>query len=174
MERLLTFTDVDENRLELWLKPDRIRLVVIDSRPELEAGELRRFAAAVFTEYVGRDLAVQLATAQARLRAACDGASRKALGGAIADALAALDAAAAAIAVPVPEPIEADPDADPEERDALIDASPAPLGPRPPGEPAVRVLTGLTPYPLLKSLRPRRGKRVREAGSLRWAGEPAR
>jgi hypothetical protein len=73
----------------------------------------------------------------------------------------------------VPEPIAADPDADPDEREAWIDASPAPIGPRPPGEP-VRVLTGLTPYPLLKSLRPRRGKPAREAGSLRWAGEPAR
>src|SRR4051794_11031192 len=119
MERLLTFTDVDENRLELWLKPDRIRLVVIDSRPELEAGELRRFAAAVFPEYVGRALAAQLGTAQARLREAGDGAparaGRQRLRGAIADALAALDAAAAAIAVPVPEPIAADPDADPDE-----------------------------------------------------------
>lgn len=173
MERLLTFTDVDENRLELWLKPDRIRLVVIDSRPELEAGELRRFAAAVFTEYVGRDLAAQLAIAQARLREAGDAAPAGAMRDALAGALAALDAAAAAIAVPVPEPIAADPDADPEEREALIDAAPAPIGPRPAGEP-VRVLTGLTPYPLLKSLKPRRGKRAREAGLLRWAGEPAR
>ena len=169
MKRLLTFIDVDENRLELWLKPDRIQLVVIDSRPELEAGELRRFASAVFTEYVGRDVAVQLGTAQARLREACSRAPRDA---ALADALAAIDAAAAAIAVPVPAPVAVDLDAEPDEPDgAVIDTSPAPIGPRPAGEPATRVFTGLTPYP---SLKPRRGKRVCEPGSLRWAGEPVR
>lgn len=173
MERLLTFTDVDENRLELRLKPDRIQLVVIDSRPELEAGELRRFASAVFTEYVGRELAALLRTAQARLRDAGGrrGAARAA---AIADALAAVTAAAAAIAVPVPEPVMVELDAD-GDLDALtaarIDAAPAPIGPRPGGEPPPRVFTGLTPYPPLK---PRRGKRACESSSLRWAGAPVR
>src|SRR5262245_48075331 len=68
MKRRLTFIDVDENRLELWLKPDRVQLVVIDSRPELEAGELRRFASVVFAEYVARDLADRLGAARSRLQ----------------------------------------------------------------------------------------------------------
>jgi hypothetical protein len=67
MARLLTFIDVDENRLELWLKPDRVQLVVIDSRPELEAGELRRFASVVFAEYVAPGLADRLEAARGRL-----------------------------------------------------------------------------------------------------------
>ena len=70
MERQLTFIDVDENYLELWLKPERIQLVVIDSRPELEAGELRRFASVLFAEYVARDLADRLAAARSRLQEA--------------------------------------------------------------------------------------------------------
>src|SRR5215468_9366525 len=72
MERQLTFIDVDENRLELWLKPDRVQLVVIDSRPELEAAELRRFASVVFAEYVARDLADRLVVARSRLQEARD------------------------------------------------------------------------------------------------------
>src|SRR5215475_1117558 len=93
MERMHTFIDVDENRLELWLKPDRIQLVVIDSRPELEARELRRFASAVFTEYVATGLAAQLSAAQRRLREARDLASGSgdALAAALDAALRALD-----------------------------------------------------------------------------------
>src|SRR5215468_10521770 len=72
MKRRLTFIDVDENRLELWLKPDRVQLVVIDSRPELEAGELRRFASVLFAEYVARDLADRLAAARHWLSEARD------------------------------------------------------------------------------------------------------
>ena len=47
-ERQLTFIDVDENSLVLWLKEDRVQLRVVDSRPELEAGELRAFASVLF------------------------------------------------------------------------------------------------------------------------------
>ena len=72
MERQLTFIDVDENRLELWLKPDRMQLVVVDSRPELEAAELRRFASVLFAEYVARDLADRLAAARRQLQEARD------------------------------------------------------------------------------------------------------
>jgi hypothetical protein len=72
MERQLTFIDVDENRLELWLKPDRVQLVLVDSRPELEAAELRRFASVLFAEYVARDLADRLAAARRRLQEARD------------------------------------------------------------------------------------------------------
>jgi len=60
MERGLRFIDVDENRLELWLEPDRAQLVVVDSRPELEGSELRRFASVLFAEYVARDLGDRL------------------------------------------------------------------------------------------------------------------
>ena len=73
MERQLTFIDVDENRLELWLKPDRVQLVVVDSRPELEAAELRRFASVLFAEYVARDLADRLAAARSRLQEVAEG-----------------------------------------------------------------------------------------------------
>lgn len=176
MERLLTFIDVDENRLELWLKPDRIQLVVIDSRPELEAGELRRFAAAVFVEYVGRDLAARLARAEralcaARERAAGGGAE---LAGAIDGALRAIGEAAAAVAVPVPEAMMV-PDTEPDDIAAVAPPL-APPGARPGSPPAdapVRVLTGRMPYPPLK---PRRGKRACESSELRWSvgGGPAR
>jgi hypothetical protein len=63
-ERQLTFIDVDENSLVLWLKKDRVQLRVVDSRPELEAGELRAFASVLFAAYVGGPLV-------ARLEAAC-------------------------------------------------------------------------------------------------------
>ena len=66
-EQRLTFIDVDENTLELWLKDDRIQLVVVDSRPELEAGELRRFAVAVFATYVGAQLATRLESAHKKI-----------------------------------------------------------------------------------------------------------
>ena len=95
MERQLTFIDVDENRLELWLKPDRVQLVVVDSRPELEAAELRRFASVLFAEYVTRDLADRLAAARNRLQEARDRAG----GGdpASGELVAALDGALSAI-----------------------------------------------------------------------------
>src|SRR5262245_52370683 len=156
MERMHTFIDVDENRLELWLRPDRIQLVVVDSRPELEAGELRRFASAVFTEYVARDLAAQLDAARLRLREARDLApGAGALGAALDGALRALDGAAAVVAVPAPEPIVVpDPEPELEVELAPADAAPAPAAP-------VRELTGLRPYPPLKP--PRRGKRACES-----------
>jgi hypothetical protein len=68
MARQLIFIDVDENRLELWLKPDRVQLVVVDGRPELEAAELRRFASVLFAEYVARDFAGRLAAVRGRLQ----------------------------------------------------------------------------------------------------------
>jgi hypothetical protein len=66
-ERRLTFIDVDENPLVVWLKDDRIQLSVIDSRPELEAGELRRFAVALFATYVGAQLATRLESARKKI-----------------------------------------------------------------------------------------------------------
>jgi hypothetical protein len=148
MERQLTFIDVDENRLELWLKPDRVQLVVIDSRPELEAGELRRFASVLFAEYVARDLADRLAAARRGLLEARDrawggdptaAASSGVSGGpaapvaaiapgggelaaALDGALRAIDELAAAVAIPepLPVPVEIDPEA--------LEGEPAPLG----------------------------------------------
>jgi hypothetical protein len=183
MARQLTFIDVDENRLELWLKPDRIQLVVIDSRPELEAGELRRFASVVFAEYVARDLADRLAAARSRLLEACDRASGGELGAALAGALGAIDDLAAAVAIPepLPVPVEVDPE-------ALEDDEPAPLRHHAPGAPGA---SGEPPrpepivlsfpaeprrYPTVGDTlrasrkRPRRGDRAEEASELRWGG----
>jgi hypothetical protein len=49
-----------------------VQLVVVDSRPELEAAELRRFASVLFAEYVARDLSDRLAAARSRLQEARD------------------------------------------------------------------------------------------------------
>lgn len=62
-ERRLTFIDTDENPLVVWLKEDRVQLCVVDSRPELEASELRRFVSALFATYVGAQLATRLEAA---------------------------------------------------------------------------------------------------------------
>src|SRR5215470_7377043 len=168
MERMHTFIDVDENRLELWLRPDRIQLVVVDSRPELEAGELRRFASAVFTEYVARGLAAQLDAARLRLREARGLApDDAALAAALDGALRALDGAAAVVAVPAPEPIVV-PDVEPELEAAQVDdaaGAPAPEPVAPAGP--VRELTGLRPYLPLKPSR--RRTRACESGALRWS-----
>jgi hypothetical protein len=169
MARQLTFIDVDENRLELWLKPDRIQLVVIDSRPELEAGELRRFASVLFAEYVARDLADRLAAARGRLQEARDRAvgggpavgapSGPAADPAPGDLVAALDralraidelAVAVAIPEPLPVPVEIDPDA--------LEDGPAPvwrLGPDEPAKPREPIVVrpaGDRRYPLPRAL----------------------
>lgn len=152
MARLLTFIDVDENRLELWLKPDRVQLVVIDSRPELEAGELRRFASVVFAEYVAPDLADRLAAARSRLQEARDRArggdpaagapggapigpaADPARGGelvaALDGALRAIEDLAAAVAIPepLPVPLEVEPEVEDAEDAEDAEDDPAPLG----------------------------------------------
>ncbi|HEX2688988.1 MAG TPA: hypothetical protein VHN14_20335 [Kofleriaceae bacterium] len=71
-ERRLTFIDVDENPLVVWLKEDRIQLSVIDSRPELEAGELRGFVVALFATYVGAQLATRLDSARKKISSVRD------------------------------------------------------------------------------------------------------
>lgn len=148
-ERGFRFLDVDENHLELWLKQGRVQLVVIDSRPELEAGELRRFAAVLFAEYVGRDLADRLAAARCQLADARDAAGdpRAALDG----ALRAIDELTAAMTVPAsaqliaPEP---EPPAEP------VDALPPPgvpqAAPEAAGIPLTLPLRSCRPYPSLK------------------------
>jgi hypothetical protein len=197
MARQLTFIDVDENRLELWLKPDRVQLVVIDSRPELEAGELRRFASVVFAEYVARDLGDRLATARSRLQEARDRArggdpalrapSGTAIGreaeapgeliAALDGALGAIDALAAAVAIPEPLPVPMD--VDPE----ALDGEPAPelCAPAEPAAPAgqpepitLQPVAGNRPYPSLQATlrasrkRSRRGDRAEEGSAIRW------
>jgi hypothetical protein len=111
-ERQLTFIDTDENSLVLWLKEDRVQLRVVDSRPELEAGELRAFASVLFAAYVGGPLAARLEAACAQLAAVSDqlaasGAEAQAAAmtgplGAIREVAAAFAGVRAAIA-PAPE-----------------------------------------------------------------------
>ena len=157
MERKLTFIDVDENRLELRLKQDRVQLVVVDSRPELEAGELRRFASVLFAEYVGRDLAARFEAARIRLREARDRASGGELIATLDRALRALDDVAAAVAgtEALPEPalgLEADAEDDPD--------------PEPPI--ALPALTGCQPYPLLAGRKITRGTPAKEGATPGW------
>lgn len=87
-ERRLTFIDVDENPFVVWLKDDRIQLSVIDSRPELEAGELRAFAAALFAAYGGAPLVARLDATREKL---ADVRDKLALAGSSDEVLAALD-----------------------------------------------------------------------------------
>ncbi|HSR99316.1 MAG TPA: hypothetical protein VLM79_19830 [Kofleriaceae bacterium] len=111
-ERQLTFIDTDENSLVLWLKEDRVQLRVVDSRPELEAGELRAFASVLFAAYVGGPLAARIEAACAQLAAvgdqlAASGAEAHAAAmtgplGAIREVAAAFAGVRAAIA-PAPE-----------------------------------------------------------------------
>jgi len=157
-ERGLTFIDVDENRLELWLKHDRVQLVVIDSRPELEAGELRRFASTLFTEYVGRDLAARLGAARLALQASREHAGDE-LAATLDGALHAIDDVAAAM--PVPDP-DGDP-APPPASEVEVEVAPAPEASAPW---PVRELTGRQPYRPLKQAA--RGKRACERGLPGW------
>jgi len=112
-ERQITFIDVDENPLVVWLKPDRIQLFVVDSEPELESTELRAFATALFAAYVGGPLAQRLEAARAKIddvrdRLATAGGARElvaALDGSlrvIADARDAMSAASRAVAPVAP------------------------------------------------------------------------
>jgi hypothetical protein len=112
-ERQLTFIDTDENSLVLWLKEDRVQLRVVDSRPELEAGELRAFASVLFAAYVGGPLAARLEAACTQLagvrdQLAASGAQEQA--SAMAGSLSAIREVAAAFAgvrtaiAPAPEP----------------------------------------------------------------------
>jgi len=94
-ERQLTFIDVDENPLIVCMKEDRVQLRVVDSRPELEAGELRAFAAALFAAYGGGALAGQLAAARETIARVRD---ELALAGGAESLLAALDGSLCAIA----------------------------------------------------------------------------
>lgn len=89
-DRQLTFTDRDENPLTVRLKQDRIELSVVDSHPELEAGELRGFIAALFAEYLGPHLVQRIAVARERVEAA-RGKRGRAAEDALVRAVSALD-----------------------------------------------------------------------------------
>jgi hypothetical protein len=93
-ERRLTLIDADENPFVVWLKEDRIQLVVIDSRPELEAGELRAFAAALFAAYCGGPLVARVEAARGKLVGIRD---KLALAGGGDDIVGALDGALCAL-----------------------------------------------------------------------------
>jgi len=114
-DREITFIDVDENPLVVWLKEDRVQLVVFDSQPELEADELRGFATALFAAYVGGPLAQRLEAARAKIdgvrdQLAATGGARElvaALDGSlsvIADARDAMSAATRAVSPAEPAP----------------------------------------------------------------------
>jgi hypothetical protein len=162
MARRHTFIDVDENRLELWLKRDRVQLVVVDSRPELEAAELRRFARVVFAEYAAGDLAARLETARSRLRDARDRAGDE-LVAAVDGALQAIDDVAAAVTAPAPG-AEQVPDAEIDaETEALLAFERAfAAAAANPGPPRNR------PYPSLAGRRGTRGTRAREGSTPGW------
>jgi hypothetical protein len=66
-ERQITFIDVDENPLVVRLKHDRVQFFVVDSEPELEAGELREFVTALFAAYAAGPLARRLESAHAKI-----------------------------------------------------------------------------------------------------------
>lgn len=141
MDRQITFIDTDENPLVVHLKDDRIQLVVYDSRPELEANELRGLATALFAAYVGGGLAQRLGAASGRLDEVRD---KLAAAGGFRDQLAALDGAVAAIAAV---------------RDALTAATIA-VAPEPSISP--------DPLPRTPAARRRRGPRLGEPTAPGW------
>ena len=171
-ERRLTFIDCDENPLVVWLKEDRVQLVVIDSRPELEAGELRRFASALFATYAGAPLAARLASVCTRLGGVRDQLAATAGAGellaALDDSLAAVEdvkrvmtAAAAIASDPDPEP------AQPPESPELPDPPDSPDSPEPPDPPEPPMGSVLTAYDRFR--KPKRAKRAGEGdGFLDW------
>jgi len=120
-DRRITFIDVDENPLVVWLKDDRVQLFVVDSEPELAGAELRGFALVLFAAYVGTTLTTRLASARKKIGgvrdqlAATAGADEllAALDGslsAIEDVAQVMTAVEAAIA-PGPEPAMPEPEA---------------------------------------------------------------
>jgi hypothetical protein len=110
-ERLIAFTDVDENTLVVRLRDERIQLSVVDSRPELEGGELRGFATALFNTYAAAPLVDQLGDARGKLVAlrgklaklAAAPAEGSALVAVLEDALRSVDAVRRVLSAPVTE-----------------------------------------------------------------------
>jgi len=93
-ERQITFIDADENPLIVRLAHDRAQFFVVDSEPELEAGELRGFATALFAAYVAAPLARRLESAHAKIDRVREHLTAT---GAAEELIAALDGAVVAI-----------------------------------------------------------------------------
>jgi hypothetical protein len=160
-ERRLTFIDVDENQLVVWLKEDRIQLVVVDSRPELEAGELRGFAVALFATYVGAPLAARLDSARRKIGGVRD---KLATTAGVDELIAALDGSLNAIE-DVKHVITA--------AGTVIAPDPEPVAPPPaaPTEPATRARATADG----RSGKPRSARRAGEGGAAPgwgWSGRP--
>ncbi|HEX4417016.1 MAG TPA: hypothetical protein VH165_03910 [Kofleriaceae bacterium] len=108
---MIAFTDVDENTLVVRLRDERIQLSVVDSRPELEGGELRGFATALFNTYAAAPLVEQLADARGKLAAlrgklaklAPEEEEGAALVAGLEDALRSVDAVRRVLSAPVTE-----------------------------------------------------------------------
>jgi hypothetical protein len=156
-ERRLTFIDVDENPLVVWLKEDRIQLSVVDSRPELEAGELRGFVVALFATYVGAQLATRLDAARKKIGGVRD---QLATTTGVDELLAALDGslnaiedvkhvitAAGTVVEPAPEPV-------------------APAAPATTPEPAAPLGRRAGCSAEVRRKKPRPARRVSEGGGL--------
>jgi hypothetical protein len=101
-QRLIVFTDTDDNTMLVHFGDDRLQLSVIDSRPALAGHELRRFAAELFRAYAAAPLRARIADAEAVLdRAAARKLPARARD-AIADARAAVAAVHAELTRPPP------------------------------------------------------------------------
>ncbi len=174
-ERRLTFIDCDENPLVAWLKEDRVQLVVIDSRPELAAGELRRFASALFATYVGAQLAARLEAARTKLSGVRDqlavttgdGELRAALD----DSLAAIEDAMRVMTASTATASGSDPAGPPESPESSEPSDPPdptePPEPDPPEPPEPPMGSVLTAYDRFR--KPKRAKRAGEGdGYLVW------
>lgn len=143
-ERQITFIDADENPLVVWLKHERVQFFVVDSEPELEAGELRGFATALFAAYVAGPLARRLESAHDKIERVRE---HLATTGAADELIAALDGSLGAID---------------DVRDAITAAG---VATAPVGEPAeAPVISAVTVTG--RSRKPTRGKRAGECDGL--------
>jgi hypothetical protein len=163
-DRRITFIDADENPLVVCLKDDRVQLFVVDSEPELAAGELRGFALALFATYIGPAVTTRLASARTNL---CGVRDALVAAGATDALVAALDGSLRAL-----EDVEQGLTA----AGAAVAPEPAPITPPwppwpmdPPGPPEL-------PGPAVRSMvtarsadrKPTRPRRAREAELLGW------
>lgn len=92
--RQVTFIDVDGNPLIMLMQHERIQLSGADSRPELQGGELRALATALYAAYVAPQVKRRLTTGRDRVTEA---RAKLAAAGGDATVIAALDAALRAL-----------------------------------------------------------------------------
>lgn len=158
-DRRITFIDVDENPLVVWLKQDRVQLFVVDSEPELEAAELRGFALVLFATYVGGALTARLASAREKIGGVRD---RLAATAGADELLAALDGSLSAIedVAQVMTAVE-----------TALAPDPAPATPEPAPSPEAAMRAIYTAHG--RRRKPTRAKRAGEGGGRLgwgWAG----